>query len=73
MEKRALKNKKQKEGSSLEANASTPTVSFEVKPGESVIFVSNGNFHSMPKGEEYEVSSEDALVLLTKGYGEIKK
>jgi hypothetical protein len=73
MEKRALKNKKQKEGSSLEANASTPTVSFEVEPGTSVMFVSNGKFHTMPEGAEFEVSSEDALVLLTKGYGEIKK
>jgi hypothetical protein len=72
MEKTTLKNKSQK-ANSAQKETETPKVSVEVVPGTVVKFVSNGAFYTMPKGEEYEISSEDALVLMTKGFGEIKK
>lgn len=69
MEKKPQKNKAlSKDGVEDKKKSQAPVI----VPGQWYTFVGNGTFHSLAKGQEFQVSSEEAELFLKKGYGDIK-
>jgi hypothetical protein len=73
MEKKIKGNKSLKEKIENKEFDQDIAIPNDLDPQKLYIFISNGNAKNLPKGNEYEITGEMALIFLQKKLGELKK
>lgn len=75
MEKKTRKTKKanvELENKTIENVVDNTPSKVVLEPNKEYTFVSNGTFHTLPKGSVWKMLGSKAEILINKGYGSIK-
>jgi hypothetical protein len=75
MEKKTRKTKKlnvELDNKSIENEAVNTPSHVELEANKEYTFVSNGTFHTLPKGSVWKMLGSKAQILINKGYGSLK-
>jgi hypothetical protein len=75
MEKKTRKTKKanvELENKTIENVVYNTPSKVVLEPNKEYTFVSNGTFHTLPKGSVWKMLGSKAEILVNKGYGSIK-